>query len=392
MSELRILVVDDDLEWTPDFLDDLLTVTPEQLTGRSFDEFPKPKHATNQVEASAAVAELRYDLIFLDLDYPEEEGGTLVAETGGEFQGMRWLRELRRLQPDAAIVILTAYAHSDDLRDAVNALRDWRADDYVPKTVPFEQVVWRIQVAYRNARSLKNLTLLQEEYRGLLRSHIARTYAEDIGTFLNRTKASLFHLAQCLESGDPGLAETAPDKIRAEFHALEVEFRKLTELLYVGSDRTRQIDVAEALRQVIRLYDMRLEDASVVVEGLKELEGCELNTFEGDLKVAFHEIVANAIDSLERSSTPPVERRLKLAVEQAHERVVVRVVDNGDGLPEVAEHHVWEPGWTTKDRKRHQGMGLYIARRMMDSIGSKLEVKNRPEGGTEAKFSLRDLG
>jgi len=60
------------------------------------------------------------------------------------------------------------------------------------------------------------------------------------------------------------------------------------------------------------------------------------------------------------------------------------VVDRASGLPRDARH-VWEIG--TSSKRGHLGMGLAIARSAVNSIGGKIELLAREDGGT--RFELK---
>jgi signal transduction histidine kinase len=59
------------------------------------------------------------------------------------------------------------------------------------------------------------------------------------------------------------------------------------------------------------------------------------------------------------------------------------IVDRASGLPRDTRH-VWEIGTTTK--QGHLGMGLAIAKSAVDSMGGKIELFARDDGGTRFEF------
>jgi signal transduction histidine kinase len=76
-------------------------------------------------------------------------------------------------------------------------------------------------------------------------------------------------------------------------------------------------------------------------------------------------------------------------VSAAHERqrVVVRVVDNGAGIPAEVRAHLFEPFFTTKAVGKGTGLGLDIVRRLASHNDAEIEVESRP-GRTEFCVSL----
>jgi signal transduction histidine kinase len=392
MEPLNILLVDDNVEWAETFSENLLTATPVELFGKEYDGVTIMR-AASQRDADHAIAHKEkdgFDLIFLDLDYPENPSGSL-AQNDGDYQGMKWLPDLRRLQPNSTIVILTSYASAEYLQHVVKAIRDFDANDFIPKSTPFDLLVARVRVAAENARSMRQLWMLEEEFRALVRTRATRTYAEDVAALLNQTKSSLFRIAQRIEAGDIAGIDAAPEAIRNEYRFLKEEFDKLTELLDEGQEDRRPVDVAALIRQLIRLYEREIERTQAKSVGPDDRQSIALMTYEGDLKLALHEVLNNALDSLARSTQrAPEDRRLECRVEKVDRTVIIRVIDNGDGFSDEAISHMFERGFSTK-QDHHRGMGLHIAKRMMNQIGGDIEARNRSEGGAEIEIVVRDL-
>jgi signal transduction histidine kinase len=69
------------------------------------------------------------------------------------------------------------------------------------------------------------------------------------------------------------------------------------------------------------------------------------------------------------------------------EWVIVTVEDYGPGLPSTCTDRIFERGWTTSARQDGKGLGLYVARRLIEEQGGQLSAANCPGGG--ASFTVR---
>ncbi len=67
--------------------------------------------------------------------------------------------------------------------------------------------------------------------------------------------------------------------------------------------------------------------------------------------------------------------------------VTVMVEDAGPGLPASFTDRIFERGWTTSDRRDGMGLGLYVAKRLMEEQGGQLAASNSASGG--ATFLVR---
>lgn len=105
--------------------------------------------------------------------------------------------------------------------------------------------------------------------------------------------------------------------------------------------------------------------------------------------VAIKRVVTNMIENALRYSEGDVTVLSRLSDDKAY--VEVSVLDSGPGIPEHELERVFQP-FTQGDQARGSegsGLGLAIIKRIIDMHQGKVALKNRPEGGLEAKISLR---
>lgn len=394
MKPFRILIVDDDEAWADTLKENLETVAAVDLAGREYREL-LIETAMSQAEADEAVlgsGTTGYELVLLDLRYPLTPRGMVEDDENKPFQGMLWLPELRRLLPKATVVILTSFAGTSHLQNVVAAIRDHSANDFIPKTAPFDNIVARIRVACGNAQRVQQLLMLEEEFRSLLRTRAARAYAQDVAELLKAAKESLYRIARQIERQDPSGNGKAAAAIVGEVDYLNRAFEQLTTRLNKGEERQREVDVVALVRQLLMLYGRVIDNAHAEVLPPNESESLRLTTFEGDLRIALLEVLTNALDSLEHSATPMKERKLLVTVEALEGNAIICVTDTGDGFSNDAMEHIFEAGYTTSLDDNHKGLGLYIAQRVMQEIGGEIAVRNRTEGGAAVKLFVRNLG
>jgi signal transduction histidine kinase len=103
-------------------------------------------------------------------------------------------------------------------------------------------------------------------------------------------------------------------------------------------------------------------------------------------------VLQNLIDNALRHT--PSGGRVELMVSAAGSAVHVQVRDNGHGIPSADLPHIFERYWTKPapdvDAASAQstGLGLAIARRILELHGSRIEVRSAPQSGTEFHFGL----
>jgi signal transduction histidine kinase len=76
-----------------------------------------------------------------------------------------------------------------------------------------------------------------------------------------------------------------------------------------------------------------------------------------------------------------------VSAQRERHRVVVRVVDNGAGIPADVRDRIFEPFVTTKPVGKGTGLGLDIVRRLAGHNEADIEVESVP-GRTEFRVSV----
>ncbi|MFR3853437.1 MAG: ATP-binding protein [Odoribacter splanchnicus] len=89
----------------------------------------------------------------------------------------------------------------------------------------------------------------------------------------------------------------------------------------------------------------------------------------------------NAVQSI------PEERegKVEVNVSRVESKVIIRVKDNGCGIPAELKNKIFEPNFTTKTSG--MGLGLAISRRIMESMEGTIEFKSL-DVGTEFIITL----
>lgn len=85
--------------------------------------------------------------------------------------------------------------------------------------------------------------------------------------------------------------------------------------------------------------------------------------------------------------------KVSVTVEDRDAEVVIRVRDNGSGIPEAELEKVFEPYYRLESARSREGggtgLGLSIARNIAELHGGSLLLRNHPDGGLEAILTLR---
>ena len=145
--------------------------------------------------------------------------------------------------------------------------------------------------------------------------------------------------------------------------------------------------------QMLLLYSRRIQEAGATAVVVQCESPVVLTTFPSDVRIALHEVLWNAVDALKECRTLPIDRKVEVRVtpDAGSQRSSIHVIDNGEGFSDDAIAHLFEPRGSTRKGTGHQGIGLYIAKHVMQAIGGGVFVKNRAGGGAEVVLTIPDL-
>jgi signal transduction histidine kinase len=126
-------------------------------------------------------------------------------------------------------------------------------------------------------------------------------------------------------------------------------------------------------------YKARKKSVAVTVEVEPDLP--LVRGFGGELNQVWANLIDNGLDAA------PEGGRVIVSAKHEPGWVVVRVIDNGPGIPPEIRSRIFDPFFTTKPVGSGTGLGLDIARKIVMRHNGEIEVSCQP-GRTEFRVSL----
>jgi len=188
--------------------------------------------------------------------------------------------------------------------------------------------------------------------------------------------------------------ESGVERIRHISTSLRTFSRKDT-------DKKIEFNLQEGLNSTLLILKYRLKanaqrPAIEIVKNYREM--ANVNCYAGQINQVFMNILANAIDALDESNQgktfEEIEKhpnRITISTEfsQENKNVIVRIADNGKGMPEEVQGRIFEQGFTTKDVGKGTGLGMAIAKSIVtEKHGGAIACQSQLGKGTEFIISL----
>jgi signal transduction histidine kinase len=218
---------------------------------------------------------------------------------------------------------------------------------------------------------------------GALTASLAHELNQPLTAILSNAEAA----EQLLDSSAPNLKEVREilqDIAKDDRRATQV-IHRLRGLLRKGALEPSALDINEVIGEVARLVSA---DAVVRNVSVRLDLAPELPPIWGDrvqLQQVVLNLLLNGLDAMPDAGGG--DRSLLLRTNRAGaESVQVAVLDSGIGIDETALDQVFQAFYTTK--AAGMGMGLTIARAIVEAHGGRLEARNNPAGGATFSFTL----
>jgi hypothetical protein len=229
--------------------------------------------------------------------------------------------------------------------------------------------------ALHNARALSR-RLASERADSL--AHFVRGMAHDLGSALRVLERRAQRLAD--RASDPVHVKREASHIESVARHLAKSIYELTAMSGAGaSDAPRSTPMQDVVRQAIARIDSAGEGDRVLVS----LAPGVLPVPDAQEVVR---VLANLLDNALTASPP--DGVVWVYGTSEGDEIRIEVTDRGVGMPPEILARAFEPSFTTRRPSAGRGMGLAIAREVVEGLGGKIELDSTPGSGTRAMVRL----
>jgi len=149
--------------------------------------------------------------------------------------------------------------------------------------------------------------------------------------------------------------------------------------LEISSD---EIDVNSAINRVVSLLNnyARIQNIKISTDFSLNLPIIKGNRSE--LEQVFFNLISNAVDAIEKNGMIQVTTRW---IDSA---IVIRIADNGPGIPADQQGKIFDPFFTTKVTGKGTGLGLWISYTIIEKMGGDISFETEVGRGTTFTIAI----
>ncbi len=359
MERIKILLVEDD----PDDAE-LLRLSLRKI--RSVDI--TVQWSPSLSSALGYLARETFDVVVTDLGLPESKG-------------IESFLEIHSRHPNVPVIVLTGLS---DEKLAVKAVRSGAQDYLVKGETDSTSLLKAIRYSIERQSLLTELEDKLGEIRRLERERkiILSMFAHDIK---NAIIPSLWFFRRVLS----GRMRNLEDNVAAANESLVTAEHLLEDFIVFSRFESREYRPAKAL------FDIK---AAV----MKQVEGVRLEAAQKNVSVECSLLGEPAVVSADRRMIQRVILNLlqnavdytgpggtvSVRVQNSEGKVLCQVQDTGIGIPDKHIPFIFDAFYRVSDDQRGSGLGLNIARTIIDAHGGKIWVESKQEKGSTFSFSL----
>ena len=324
----------------------------------------------------------------------------------GDTQGAATVRRARTATGDVPIVVLTGDRNAES---AVEVLREG-AEDYLNKGAFSRDALLR-SVRYAIERHSLKARLSRADRLATV-GHLAAGVAHEVSNPASFVLGNLLTLEQQLgrlkalaERAENDLAPASRATTR-EMLTVLAEASALVEDNLVGIDRiakvTRelqsysrlgraqasQVDLNAVARQAAKLVRNSVRERATLVMELEPIPDIVADATK--LEQVVTNLLVNACHAIEPGSPSQNQIRIttRLLDAGSSSTIELSVEDTGCGIPAERVRDIFEPFFTTKPRDQGTGLGLSMAREIVQFHGGELTCSSAEGQGTRFTVSL----
>jgi len=299
----------------------------------------------------------------------------LGCETEEELQ-QRWTDFRRLLQLDLGLVTTGLKPKRTTVNLPLNkGTRFLRLEIHTPQ----EEACTGCLVLLKDRQagdSLETDLLLASRMRSLV--HVYRVLAHDLKAPLNAMQLTLELLADSVgqDAGNAG-----GGRRQRHVEVLREELARLNRILQTMLDQKEPMDAVphifdlrEVIREVVVLLAPQARGQRVDMRTQVPEEAVSLRGYRDRVKQALLNIAINGLEAM------PGGGRLNIELTAQAKSACLQIADTGSGIPEELLDEIDQIYFTTK--KSGSGIGLYVARLVVESHGGAIVVQSDPGSGT----------
>lgn len=360
-KDLKVLYIEDDL------------IIQKKTQALLENIFLKVDVAINGEEGLIAYQTNKYDLVVTDINMPKKDGISLI-------------KDIKSINQEQPIIVTSAYDDSGRLLELISL----GISSFIVKPMNFEKFFYAI------SSEVKKIHLKHLMQKHIIEQSKFAQMGEMIDAIAHQWKQPISAISL--------MAQTINYKIELHGKISTKEIIESNELIQKQANHL--IDTIDTFRKFFRPNPpLEIISLSELVDLVKTIMKNTLISNDIDLELAFGgdieiqciknefihvliNLINNAKDIFNEKNITNKIVRIEGSITDDN-RKMIKVIDNGGGIPEEIIEQIFNPHFTTKEKENGTGIGLYMSEQILKKLNGTIDAKNvETVYGKGASFNL----
>lgn len=173
--------------------------------------------------------------------------------------------------------------------------------------------------------------------------------------------------------------------IQSEVDRLRNLFSDFLQIVRGQKGEVSRFDLNSLIEEIVSFFEAESENRNVRLFPAYSADELEIEGDYNQLKQAFINLIRNALQAIDEAKGGDIF--IKLGREG--ERVIVEVIDTGEGIESDLLENIFQPFFTT--RRNGTGLGLPTVKRIIETFGGEIRIFSTPKKGTQVRVSFPSL-
>ncbi|MBI5632555.1 MAG: HAMP domain-containing histidine kinase [Nitrospirae bacterium] len=204
----------------------------------------------------------------------------------------------------------------------------------------------------------------------------------ELGNPINSIKTTLAVCKKNLAAYSKEAVNEFLDRMLSDIGRVEVLLKDLKNFSMYENPECREVHIASFMNNLLAMVERDFSTHKIRIKTFYRPDA-EYGLFDPRaLQHVMLNVLTNASDALQDIESPEI----MISTLRSDSRLVIRIRDNGCGMPEEQKKHLFQPFSTTKSHGT--GLGLVIIKKMMFKMNGTVEVESQEGIGTIVILSL----
>ncbi len=151
------------------------------------------------------------------------------------------------------------------------------------------------------------------------------------------------------------------------------------------SKEFQKVNLAKIVNESLEVLHPRVRKKRVIIKKSIPDEEIFINADQVQIEQMIINLVNNAVDAIEEDGI------IDIKLESKNGKAVLKISDNGKGIEQELLDQIYSPFFTTKEKDKGTGLGLYIVNNIIKNHNAEIRCSSKINEGTEFKISFNRI-